>query len=183
VTPVPTVAVGAIVFDDANRVLLIQRGRPPGVGLWTLPGGKVHLREALAVAVEREVFEETGLAVRCGRLAEVVERVLEVDAPGGGVPAVYHYVILDYLAELSGAASEPRAGDDALDARWVGAEQLAELSLTEGLRPVLDRARALAGRPRVARRAASCATLTACSPGDHIRPSVARSGGRPRPAT
>jgi ADP-ribose pyrophosphatase YjhB (NUDIX family) len=40
----PVVAVAAVVFDAAGRVLLIERGRPPGVGQWTVPGGKLHPR-------------------------------------------------------------------------------------------------------------------------------------------
>ena len=115
--PQPIVAVGAIVFDDAGRVLLIERGRPPGVGLWSVPGGRVELGEPLV---------------------EVVERV----TPGDG--GTYHYVILDYLAWSTGGT--PTAGDDARAARFVAIDELAQLPLTDGLRPVLERARALADR-------------------------------------
>lgn len=124
----PVVAVAGIVFDDQGRVLLIQRGKPPGQGLWTVPGGKLEGGESLADAVVREVREETGLDVTVGPLVEVVERIAEG----------YHYVILDYLAF---GAGEPRAGTDAADARFVTREELAALPLTDGLLPVLDRAR------------------------------------------
>lgn len=143
-TAVPTVAVGAVVLAGAPAapaVLLIQRGRPPGVGLWTLPGGKVALGEPLAAAVEREVREETGLTVVCGPLVEVVERVIPAEPPGTGV---YHYVILDYLATCAVDAPAPRAGDDAQAAAWVRWDDLATWPLTDGLRPVLERARRLA---------------------------------------
>ena len=125
----PVVAVGAIVFDDAGRVLLVRRGRPPGEGLWTVPGGKLEPRESLADAVVREVREETGLDVACGDLVAVVERTGDT----------WHYVILDYLAE-------PRvgtlcAGDDVTDARWVALDELDQLSTTEGLTEVLEKAR------------------------------------------
>lgn len=136
-TPRPTVAVGAIVFDG-DRVLLVRRGRPPAMGLWTVPGGKVELGESLAAAVEREVAEETGVAVACGPLVEVIERVTPTE---GGV---FHFVILDYLAQVRGDAS-PRAGDDADDVAWVSWSELAARPLTEGLLPVLTRARARIG--------------------------------------
>jgi ADP-ribose pyrophosphatase YjhB (NUDIX family) len=67
----------------------------------------------------------------------VVERVV---AAGDGA---YHYVILDYLARPTSTAA-PRPGDDARAARFVDAAELARLPLTAGLRPVIERARALA---------------------------------------
>jgi 8-oxo-dGTP diphosphatase len=141
---IPRVAVGAIVFSG-DHVLLVQRATPPGAGLWTVPGGKLEPGETLAAAVAREVREATGLTVTCGRLVDVIERV----SPG------FHYVILDYLATLTAAANDsaptPTAGDDVSAARWVASADLASLPLTEGLVPVLERARALvvsAGVPR-----------------------------------
>lgn len=125
----PVVAVGAIVFDLDGRVLLVQRGSPPGVGLWTVPGGKVEVGETLAQAVAREVREETGMIVEVGALACVVERMGDD----------YHFVILDYVARAIGGALA--AGGDARDARLVDEGELAELALTEGLRDVLARAR------------------------------------------
>jgi 8-oxo-dGTP diphosphatase len=129
--PAPKVAVGAFVFDATGRVLLVQRGRPPGVGLWTLPGGKLEPGETLAQAVAREVREETGLTVEVGALACVVEHVT----------AHHHYVILDYLARSIGG--ELVAGDDVTAARYVDERALAELPLTDGLVDVLARARGL----------------------------------------
>ena len=136
----PVVAVAAIVFDDDGRVLLIERGRPPGVGLWSVPGGRLELGESIATAVVREVAEETGLTVEVGPLVEIVERVTATD---GGT---YHYVILDYLAHLRGGTLA--AGDDVRAARFVDDAELARLPLTDGLVPVLARARALAAITR-----------------------------------
>lgn len=127
---IPVVAVGAIVFDDAGHVLLVERGSPPGVGLWSVPGGKLEPAETLAQAVAREVAEETGLVVEVGPLACVVERI------GDG----HHYVILDYLGRVIGG--ELAAASDARAARFVAPEELATLAVTEGLVAVVDRARA-----------------------------------------
>ena len=128
----PAVAVGAFVFDAEGRVLVIERGRPPGEGLWSVPGGKLEPAETLAQAVAREVREETGLVVEVGPLACVVERMGDD----------HHYVILDYLARVIGGALVP--GSDARGARFVTDAELAELPHTDGLLPVLVRARVAA---------------------------------------
>ena len=125
----PAVAVAAIVFDLEGRVLLVERGAPPGVGLWSVPGGKLEGNETLAQAVTREVREETGLIVEVGPLACVVERMGDD----------HHYVILDYLARVIGGRLT--AGDDARSARFVPLEELSTMPVTDGLAVVLERAR------------------------------------------
>ncbi len=133
----PVVAVAAIVFDPEGRVLLVERAHPPGVGQWSVPGGKLESSETLAQAVAREVREETGLVVEVGPLSCVVERMGDD----------FHYVILDYLARVIGGPDGftklvPVPGTDAAAARWVGPDELLKLPLTEGLLVVLERARA-----------------------------------------
>ncbi len=49
-----------VVFDDAGRLLLQQRGDN---GLWGLPGGLLDLGESVAHTARRECQEETGLIV------------------------------------------------------------------------------------------------------------------------
>lgn len=132
----PVVAVAAIVFDEDGRVLVIERGRPPGVGLWSVPGGRLELGESIAVAVAREVREETGLDVEVGPLVAVVERV--TPTTGG----TYHHVILDHLAYLRGGRLA--AGDDVTAVRFVDDAELRALPVTDGLVPVIERARAMA---------------------------------------
>jgi len=131
----PTVAVAGIAFDDQGRVLLVQRGVPPGVGLWTVPGGKLTSGEPLVDGVAREVREETGLEVEVGDLVTIVERVIR-DAHG---EVAYHYVIHDYAVRVVGGELAP--ADGVTDARWVTDDELAALPLTDGLLPVLDIAR------------------------------------------
>ena len=102
----PEVSVGAIVVD-AGRLLLVQRGRGAGAGLWSVPGGRVERGETLAEAVVRELHEETGLDGVCERFVGWVERI------GAG----YHFVILDFTVAVRGG--QPVAGDDAADVDWV----------------------------------------------------------------
>lgn len=128
-SPSPVVAVAAIVYDPEGRVLLVERGRPPGEGQWTVPGGRLEATETLAQGVAREVHEETGLVVEVGALACVIERIGDD----------HHFVILDYVARVIGG--QLAAGSDARAASWVDEGELARLPLTEGLLDVLARAR------------------------------------------
>src|SRR5258708_25636471 len=59
---------GAVIKDAAGRLLLIKRGHEPDAGLWTIPGGRIEPGETDQQAVAREILEETGLRVACGRL-------------------------------------------------------------------------------------------------------------------
>ncbi len=119
--------VGAIVFDDDGRILLIRRGNPPAQGQWSLPGGRVESGEDWQAAVVRELQEETGLSGRVDRLVGEVRR----DAPDGSI-----YVIHDYLLEVDGSF-EAHAGDDALDAGWFTVDEVERLDTSAGLVEVL----------------------------------------------
>ena len=108
----PRVGVGAICVRD-GRLLVVQRGHAPGVGLWSIPGGHLETGETLAAAVAREVLEETGLEVTVGPLVGIAERF----SPIG------HYVILDF-AVTAPPGAEPVAGDDATAVAWVTRSEL-----------------------------------------------------------
>jgi acetyl-CoA carboxylase carboxyl transferase subunit beta len=112
---------GAIVFDEAGRLLLVQRAGPPSAGSWSVPGGRCLPGESAAQACVREVAEETGLKAECGDLLGWAERV------GSG----HHFVILDFLVTVSEA--QPVAGDDAAEAGWFRLSSVPELDLVDGL--------------------------------------------------
>ena len=134
----PRVGVGAVVLDG-DRVLLVKRGRPPALGKWSLPGGLVHLGETTHDAVVREVAEECGLTIAVAGVAGVVDRVTR-DADGR---VKYHYVLVDYLAYPQ--STRLRSGSDAVDARWVEIDRVADLDTTDGLVDMIHRAQALRG--------------------------------------
>jgi 8-oxo-dGTP diphosphatase len=126
----PLECVGAVISDESGRMLFILRGHEPGKGLWSIPGGRIEPGETDEQAVIREVAEETGLLVTCGRLLGTAE------LPGIAGATV---IVRDYLAELAAgsAAQVAVAGDDAADVRWVTSAEAdamdASGELTSGL--------------------------------------------------
>lgn len=126
----PITGVGVVVWHG-DRVLLVQRARPPRQGQWSLPGGGQQLGETLTDAARREVREEAGLEVELGEVIATLD-LIERDA-GGRVR--YHYVLIDFVAEA--ASAELRPGDDAAAARWFTLEEAERLGLwSETLRVI-----------------------------------------------
>jgi len=133
----PAVGVAAAIFPrlpcgrvDVTKMLLIQRGSPPGDGLFVFAGGRQELGETLAAAAVREAREETGLAVTPADAQCPGYAATDVLVPALP-PHSFHYAIVHVLTSVDvpaadaggrrGAALLPRvtAGDDAADALWV----------------------------------------------------------------
>ena len=57
-------------YDRSGRVLLMRRTREPNKGLWSPPGGKVHISEGESpfAAALREAGEETGVYLKINQL-------------------------------------------------------------------------------------------------------------------
>lgn len=125
--------VGALIFDGP-KLLIVERGREPLKGFWSLPGGAVETGETLAEAIAREVLEETGLIVEVVRQFEIFERIMP-DAAGR---AEYHYVLVDFICRVAGGGLA--AGDDVSRVEWVTQQDLAAYRLTEGTLAVIERA-------------------------------------------
>jgi len=126
----PRVGVGVVV-RHAGRFLLVRRGKPPGEGQWSLPGGSLELGETVFDCAEREAFEETGITVRATGVLTAVDNI-ERDADGR---VAFHYTIVDVLADW--VAGDPVAADDATDARWATPEEAVALVEWPPLRRVL----------------------------------------------
>lgn len=126
--PVP--CAGAAVVDRTGAepaVLCVERGVPPGVGEWTIPGGHMEVGEEPHVAAARELEEETGISVDPDALD-----VLDAAAipPQNGK----HVVMTYYVADRADATGEPAAGSDATAARFWTPREFA--SSDEEFRPI-----------------------------------------------
>ena len=125
--------VGALIFEK-GRILLVERGKDPLKGWWSLPGGIVETGEKLVNAMRREVREETGLEVDVLSMFEIFERVIPDDAGR----TEYHYVLIDYLCKVVGGTLE--AASDVSRAAWVSQPELSKYRVTEGTVAVVERA-------------------------------------------
>ncbi|ACY20634.1 NUDIX hydrolase [Gordonia bronchialis DSM 43247] len=135
------VAVGAVIVDDAGRILLVLRKNEPQAGYWSLPGGKVEPGETAVDAVVREVAEETGLQI------DVLERAWVVEIPyrGGTGTDDIVFEVHDFRAGVRSGTL--RAGDDAADAAWFAPAELTSIPVTARLLDFLTAAGVLDRRP------------------------------------
>lgn len=124
---------GALIFRR-DSILLVERGREPLKGYWSLPGGLVEAGERLEEAIRREIHEETGFEAKPVAVHKIFERIMRDRA---GKPE-YHYVLIDYICKITGGAL--RAGDDVSRAEWVERHMLPDRQLTEGTLAVIEQA-------------------------------------------
>jgi 8-oxo-dGTP diphosphatase len=131
----PQLAVSAVIFRD-DQILLVRRARSPGLGFYSLPGGRVEFGESLHAALHREVDEETGLKIEIIGLAGW--REVLPGTPGGG-----HYLIMSFASRW--IAGEPVLNDEHDDFKWLAPDGLSDLRVTGGLQEVIQSARRVLG--------------------------------------
>lgn len=137
--PIP--GVGVICFKN-DAVLLVQRGKEPRRGEWSIPGGAVEVGEAVRDAAKREFHEECGGEIELRDLVDVVDLIAH-DEQGR---VRFHYVLIDFWAEWRGG--ELRPSDDVLDARWVTLDELESYNLPTWSRAIVEKAAAMRKQTR-----------------------------------
>jgi 8-oxo-dGTP diphosphatase len=104
--PVHIVAVAAFVTNSQGRVLMIKSPRRD----WEFPGGQVEESETLTHALEREVFEETGMIIQPVSLVGIYSNTRR--------PSL---LMLDFFCEY--VSGEPKTSEESLQVEWVDRDQ------------------------------------------------------------
>lgn len=127
----PAIGVAAVIWKG-DHLLLVQRGKEPRKGEWSLPGGHQEWGETVTQAVEREIKEETGLSVQVSGLIDVVDAII----PGTDGLIEQHFTLIDFRCEW--LAGEAVAGDDATAVRWVTLRETESIDLWEETRRIIS---------------------------------------------
>ena len=130
----PKAAASAVIFRDGD-VLLVERGKPPVSGVWSLPGGHIEPGESARDAAQREILEETGVSVELLGLADVHDVIIK-DRSGA---LTAHYLLAVFYGRW--LAGEPEAATDCRDARFVALEDVGNFTLTDGAQRIIEAAR------------------------------------------
>jgi len=134
----PKVAVGTIIRDERQHVVLVRRAIEPGYGRWVFPGGYVDRGETVTTAAIREAREEAGLEIR-------LDELINVYSYPGKAP-----VIIVYAATMIGGCLA--CDDEGLEAKFFAPDEipwdeLAFQSTHDGLRELFSRPQASGLRP------------------------------------
>jgi 8-oxo-dGTP diphosphatase len=132
--PSRPVLAASVAVIRGERILLAARGKPPGEGLFSLPGGMVETGETLGEAALRELREEVGIEAKIMGLIAPVE-FIERDEKGH---IKHHVVIAAHAARW--VSGEPMPGPEAKEIRWVTERDIADLPMTAGLTEILVQA-------------------------------------------
>lgn len=101
-----------------DRVLLVKRGQPPGVGLYAVPGGFIEQRETAYQSALRELREETTLGLLEPSMRAALKGQAVFDHPdrsqrGRVISHAFHFDLGDR------ALPDVQADDDAQLAVWM----------------------------------------------------------------
>jgi ADP-ribose pyrophosphatase YjhB (NUDIX family) len=116
-----TLGVQGIVIRSGTEVLLVRQSYAPG---WQFPGGGVERSEHLVDALERELLEETGVAIHgAPRLHGIFSNIREFKGDR----------IVVYIVEHWRQITEPRSKLEILEERFFSINSLPS-DLTDGAR-------------------------------------------------
>lgn len=131
--PVRPVVAVSVFIKSGSKVLLVKRRFDPGSGRWSIPGGLIELGETVREAALREVYEETGLTVKLGKLLNIVDYI-ERDEKGA---VRFHYILICFSAYVEDTPSI-KPSEEVAEAVWVEESEVLNYDITDSLRTLLS---------------------------------------------
>ena len=117
------IGVGAVIEDDAGRVLLVKHIPERGgfwQDKWICPGGKLEPGETIEEGIKREVREETQLEIDLVTPLPPFDTIVRANDK-----VSLHVIYIDYLARVTGGKLKP--GSDIGEAMWVEKKRISQM--------------------------------------------------------
>ncbi len=127
---IPISTVGAAIFDDAGRVLMVRTHK--WSNLWGIPGGKIKFGERAEDAMRRELREETSLDIDDLRLVLVQDCIHSTEFYRDE-----HFVLLNYTCRCAGVP-DVRLNEEAQEFRWLPLADAFKLPLNQPTKTLLE---------------------------------------------
>ena len=119
----PRAAVGVLLVDAHERVLLTLRKRPPEAGSWSIVGGKLDFLEPLEKCAIREAREEVGVEIAIDALLCITDHRLPLEGQ--------HWVSPAFLGHILSGQAKNCEPQKTTDVRWFALGELpANLTMT-----------------------------------------------------
>jgi len=118
------VGVGAIIFNDDNKIFLALRGKEARneSGKWEFPGGGVEFGDTLEETLVREIQEEYGFEIAVQELLDVVNHIIPDEKQ--------HWVSPTFLCAYKNGTPIIREPHKCDGIGWFGIEDIQEVHLT-----------------------------------------------------
>ncbi len=118
------VGVGAVIFDENNRLFLAKRGVKARSERrkWECPGGGLERNESFKVAIEREFKEEFGAEVEFIRTLGVLNHVIPEEDK--------HWVAIPALCKLKNGTPKILEPEKCEEIGWFSLEDMGKMPLS-----------------------------------------------------
>lgn len=119
VTGNPRLAARILLFDAADRLLLMKAQHPLGHFFWMAPGGRLEPNETFEAAAQRELLEETGQSSPIGPCVWTRRHAYEWNGRR------YDQAERFFIARTTSSALEPTCADSyVVDHRWWSLDEI-----------------------------------------------------------
>lgn len=126
----PVVTVGALIFNEDNKALLVQTHK--WSNLWGIPGGKIKYGEPSEDALKREIKEETGLDIHSIQFVMVQDCIHSEEFYKDE-----HFILLNYVCRCLNSQNV-RLNEEAHNYAWLDLKEALRLPLNLPTKKLID---------------------------------------------